>query len=130
VFSGCTSFKVSVSWFYGSYTSADIFVLFSSGSGCWISSSMGVGFTGVVSGDGISSTLTIYGGYCLPSSIFPRDLVLTLVGLALWLAYVCLGGAMAWNIKRLLDSNDLCDLYELPLCFSTSMALCLLFFHE
>jgi hypothetical protein len=61
-----------------------------------------VGFTNVVSGDGILSTLTISGDYCSLSSICPRDLVLTLVSLALWLASVFLGGAMTWNIEHLL----------------------------
>jgi hypothetical protein len=59
VFVGYTSFRVSVSWFCYSCTSVGLSMFMPSGVGCWVSSTTGVGFTGVVFGDGISLTLTI-----------------------------------------------------------------------
>jgi hypothetical protein len=105
-------------------------MFFLSGVGYGISSSIGVECTGIVSGDGISSTVTISDGFFSLSSICPHDLVLTQVGLALWLTFVFLGDAMVWNIKCFLGLYGLCVLCEFSLCFSTSIALCFLFFHE
>jgi hypothetical protein len=110
MFSGYASFRASMSWFCDSCTSAGISVFMPSGVGCWVSSTIGVGFTGVVSKDWISSTLTISSGCCSPSSKCTRDLVLTLVGLTLWLSSSFFGGAMVVNVERLLNSNGLCEL--------------------
>jgi hypothetical protein len=74
---------------------------------------IGVGFTGVVSGDGISSILKISSDYCSPSSNCTYDLVLTLDYLVLWLASSFIGGAMAVNVEHLLNLNCLCDLCKL-----------------
>jgi hypothetical protein len=78
VFSGCASFRVSASRFCYSYTSVDLSVFVLSGADYWVSSTTGVGFTGVVSGDGILSTLMISDDYCSPSSNCTHDLVLNL----------------------------------------------------
>jgi hypothetical protein len=83
VFYGCASFRVFVSWFYCSCVYVGIYTFMLSATGCWVSSTTCVGFTGVVSGDGISSTLTNFGGCCSPSSNCTRDLVLTLDCLAI-----------------------------------------------
>jgi len=45
------------------------------GAGYGISSRMGVGFIGVVSGEGILSILMISSGFFSPSSTCPHDLV-------------------------------------------------------
>jgi hypothetical protein len=83
--------------------------------GFCVSSTMGVGFTSVVSGDGISSTLTTSSGYCSPSYNFTHALVLTLGCLEVWLASSCFGGAMVVSIKFLLSLNFLYALCELCL---------------
>jgi hypothetical protein len=75
MFSGCTSFGVFVSWFHGSCIYAGMPIFVPSGVGYWIYSSMGVGFTSAVSGDGISSLSMIFDGYFSPSSACPHDLV-------------------------------------------------------
>jgi hypothetical protein len=79
-----------------------------------------VGFTSVVSRDGISLTLTTSDDYCSPSSRCIRDLVLTLGCLALWINSACFGGAMVVGIEGLLSLNGLCDLCEL---FSVFLSL-------
>jgi hypothetical protein len=52
MFSGCTSFRVSPSWFYGSCTSNGMSIFVPADASYWMSSSMGVKCTGVVSGMG------------------------------------------------------------------------------
>jgi hypothetical protein len=63
-----------------------------SGAGYWVSSTIGVGFTAIVSGDGISSTLMIFDDCCSPYFDCTCDLVLALGFLAPWLASTCFGG--------------------------------------
>jgi hypothetical protein len=113
VFSGCTSFRVYTSWFYYSCNSIGLSILDPSDVGCWVSTTTGVGFSGFVFGDGILSTLMTSSGCCSLSSNYTRDLILTLVGLTLWLVYSFFGGAMVVNVKHLLILNGLYDLYEL-----------------
>jgi hypothetical protein len=48
VFSVCASFGVSASWIGFSYASSDMSTFIPSGVGYWVSSTMGVGFNGVV----------------------------------------------------------------------------------
>jgi len=110
---GCTTFKVYVFWFCGSCTSVGISIFVPFDVGCWFSSSIGVGFTGTVSGDGISSTLMISYDYFSPSSACTRDLVWTLVFLAVWITSSCFGGSMVINVECLMGLASLCDLCEL-----------------
>jgi hypothetical protein len=110
VFFGCTSFRVFASWFCCFYASTGLSIFVPFGASCWISSTIGVGFTGIVSGDGISSTLMISDGCCSPSSNCTCDLVLTLGFMVPWLASACFGGAMVVNVEHLLSLNGLCDL--------------------
>jgi hypothetical protein len=112
VFSGCASFRVSVLVLLLLYLCRSIYI---HALWCWLLGFFHYrcGVHGVVSGDGISSTLTISDGCCSPSSNCTRDLVLTLGCLALWLASACFGGAMVVNVECLLSLNGLCDLCEL-----------------
>jgi len=110
VFSGCTSFRASASWFCCSYTSVGLSIFVPSGVGCCVYSTTSVGFTGVVFGDGISLILMISGGCCLPFSNCTCDMVLTLGCLALWMASAFFGGSMVVNVKHFLSLNGLCDL--------------------
>jgi hypothetical protein len=64
----------------------------------WFSSTMGVGFIGVVSGEGISSTLTIFGGFCSLSCDCTCAIVLNMECLEVWLDFSCFGGAMVENM--------------------------------
>jgi hypothetical protein len=69
----------------------------------WVSSTMGVGFAGVVSGDGILSTLTTFDDcYSLPCNC-ACALVLALEFRAVWVESTCFGGAMVMNVNRLLS---------------------------
>jgi hypothetical protein len=102
MFSGCASFRVSASWFYFSYASASISTLIPSSIGFWVSSTTGVGFTGVVSSDGISSTLTTSNDCCSPSCICTCALVLILECRAVWVNYHCFGGSIVVIFDHLL----------------------------
>ena len=99
-----------MSWFCCSYTSISLSIFVPSSTIFGVSSTIGMGFTGVMSRDGISLTLMIYRGYCSPSFDCTCDLVLALGFLAPWLASPCFGGAMVVNFKHLLSLNGLCDL--------------------
>jgi hypothetical protein len=102
----------------------------------WVSSTMSVGILGVISGDGVLSTLTTFGcgDGCFSS---PFDcicaLVLTLGFLEVWLSYSCLGDAMVVGTYHSLSSVDSATsliFSTFPLCCVFSIIICLLYFRN
>jgi hypothetical protein len=123
-FSGCSSLRVLVPWFYFSCASADISTFMPLGDGCWVSSTTSVGFIGVVSGDGILSILMISDGCCLISCDCTCSLVLNLECQAVWVDSSCFGGAMVVNVDHSLSSVDSATSVNFSLCSVCTLALC------
>jgi hypothetical protein len=135
MFYGCASFRVSAFGFCCSGALASISTFMPSGAGCWVYSTTGVGFTGVVFGDGISFILTISDRCCSPSFNCTRALVLTLGCLVVWFSFALFGGSMVVNFNCLLCFVasttsvifSLCFGYTVTLCFFYNLAITCLF---
>jgi hypothetical protein len=91
----------------------------------WFSSTMGVGFTGDVSSDGIWSTLTTSGGCCSLFCDCVCALVLTLECLEVWLSSSFFGGAMVVGFDHPSSSVSFETSVIFSLCLVYSIALCL-----
>jgi hypothetical protein len=85
--------------------------------GCWVSSTSGVGFTGVVSGNGILSTLTTSDDYCSLSCNCACALVLILECHVVWVDSTCFGGSIVVIVKHLLTSVVSITFVSCALCF-------------
>jgi hypothetical protein len=81
-----------------SCSSSSISTFIPSDAGFWVSSTTGVGFIDVISGEGILSILTISDSCCSLSCDCTYALVLTLECLVVWPGSACFGGAMVGNM--------------------------------
>jgi hypothetical protein len=84
-----------------------------------------VGFIGVIYGEGISSTLTIFDGCCLLSYDCTYALVLNLECRAIWVYFSCFGGAIVVNFS--LSPSSMVSEFSMSfaLFFVCTLALCL-----